>query len=465
MKIIISAIIAACIICGTVPTMESWVPNTLITADAADTVASGTCGDSAKWSLNSLGTLYVTGTGSTENYGVSSASYKSSDMSDIKIEFYNSVPPWYEYRDEIKKIAVGGGIKYLGSGAFAGLTNVTSVSLPDGLDTINSNVFELCLGLTSVDIPDTVSFIGGYVFDDCRNLSSLDLGSGVTMLGTGALRNCQALSSIDLPASLDQIGDGAFSVCTSLEAINVDSNNQYFKSISGVLVNKDVTEVIAYPAGKTAGSCTVPNTVETIADMAFACNRYLRTVKLQSPLKTIGEEAFIECINLTSITIPESVTTIGDYAFYFCSELEDVVLPKSLESLGAGAFYFCEALQMVVVQNPDCIIGDGYTRTLYLLDDDDSVVGYKGSTAQEYAEDFECNFDLIRNKGDVNADSQADSSDAALILQHYAKAQSDGNGTLTYYTKKYIADYNSDGSVDSSDAAMLLKYYAENQAK
>ena len=240
--------------------------------------------------------------------------------------------------------------------------------------------------------------------------------------------------------------------------------------MSGVLVDKNVTKVIAYPAAKKAGSCTVPNTVETICDYAFAANPYLRTVKLMSPLKTIGSSAFESCVNLSSITIPDTVTYVDFFAFAYCDSLVEIAVPKTVTELRSYTFGFCDSLEMVMIMNKDCVIDDGtYTFTICNRQDvyTGSIVGYKGSTAQEYAEDFECNytFDPIRDKGDVNADSQADSSDAALILQHYAKAQSDGNGTLTYYTKKYIADYNSDGSVDSSDAAMLLKYYAENQAK
>lgn len=66
--------------------------------------------------------------------------------------------------------------------------------------------------------------------------------------------------------------------------------------------------------------------------------------------------------------------------------------------------------------------------------------------------------------GDVNGDSSIDSSDAAMILQHYALFQSDGKGSFNA-AQLAAADYNGDGSVDSSDSAMILKTYAENQSR
>lgn len=65
--------------------------------------------------------------------------------------------------------------------------------------------------------------------------------------------------------------------------------------------------------------------------------------------------------------------------------------------------------------------------------------------------------------GDVNGDYSVDSSDAALILQHYANIQGNGDGTLSE-AGRAVADFNNDDTIDSSDAALILKAYAEHQA-
>jgi hypothetical protein len=41
---------------------------------------------------------------------------------------------------------------------------------------------------------------------------------------------------------------------------------------------------------------------------------------------------------LNSITLPESLTTIGDEAFAWCSNLSSITLPASLTAIGTGVF-------------------------------------------------------------------------------------------------------------------------------
>ena len=64
---------------------------------------------------------------------------------------------------------------------------------------------------------------------------------------------------------------------------------------------------------------------------------------------SIGNYAFAYCTGLTSVTIPDSVTSIGSYAFYSCSGLTSVTIPNSVTSIGNNAFYYCSGLTSIVV--------------------------------------------------------------------------------------------------------------------
>ena len=67
--------------------------------------------------------------------------------------------------------------------------------------------------------------------------------------------------------SITSIGKQAFLACDNLGNISISSDNSHYTSENGVLFNKDKTELLYFPAGKT-GSYTIPNTVVTIASEA-----------------------------------------------------------------------------------------------------------------------------------------------------------------------------------------------------
>ena len=58
---------------------------------------------------------------------------------------------------------------------------------------------------------------------------------------------------------------------------------------------------------------------------------------------TIGPRAFsrVSRSSLQSVTIPTSVTTIREYAFADCQSLEGVVIPDSVTKIGNRAFDEC----------------------------------------------------------------------------------------------------------------------------
>ena len=167
----------------------------------------------------------------------------------------------------------------------------------------------------------------------------------VTSIEWCAFYGCSSLTSITIPNSVTSIGSFAFSGCLSLTSIDVETNNQNYASIDGVLYNKEITTLICYPAGKT--SITIPNSLTSIGDGAFYYCSSLTSIIIPNSVTSIGHSAFSNCSSLTSITIPDSVTSIGGYAFYECSSLTSITIPNSVTSIGEFAFKGCSSLTSV----------------------------------------------------------------------------------------------------------------------
>ena len=110
----------------------------------------------------------------------------------------------------------------------------------------------------------------------------------------------------------------------SLTKYAVAEDNENYSSIDGVAFSKSGDTLVAYPAGKTDETYTVPEGVNTVAQYAFYYSA-----------------------NLKSVDFPDSVTTINNYAFYY-SGIETMVLPP-IERISTGMFYYCKSLKSLTI--------------------------------------------------------------------------------------------------------------------
>jgi len=235
-------------------------------------------------------------------------------------------------------------------------TNAT-VEIPSSIGgaivrAIASNVFKGNLVITSVTIPSSVSIIGSEAFAGTENLTSITLGTGLTTIGANAFRG-SGLTSIDLPAGVTSIGAGAFAECFNLEAINVNDSNPAFSSSysvlsgstvttgSGVLFNKNRTELILYPMAKGGSEFIVPGTVRTIRANAFEGNLNLVTVDFPDNVEQVLEKAFYGSQSLVSLRFGAGLKVLGSESFASIPALNQAVFlgdaPDGSDNVFAGA--------------------------------------------------------------------------------------------------------------------------------
>lgn len=287
----------------------------VLTVSGPTEAATNTVGEDGAWSLDlNTGELTV--------------------ETDIKASGIQQTYPWSDYKDDIKKVTITGNATC--AEGFVGCKNLSSVVLSNKVTKIAMEAFSECTSLTSVTIPSSVTEIGAAAFYG-SGLTSITLPDSVTEVGPGAFQNCTSLSSIKwsenastldallfkesglvsitIPAGITSISGDAFYDCQNLKEINVETGNEYYSSVNGVLFNK--TKLHTYPAGKTDTSYTIPEGTTSISNNAF---RY--------------------GANFTSLTLPSTLTDIG----------KAVREQSGLYAAPSSKFYYCDKLQTINVK-------------------------------------------------------------------------------------------------------------------
>ena len=184
----------------------------------ADIVDSGTCGaegdgSNLKWTLDSEGTLTISGQGKMPD------------------SYYYSLP-WYSKMDSIKTVCIDSGVTSIGSYAFISCAGLTSVTIPSSVTSIGEFAFGRCTGLTSITIPDSVTNIGICAFYGCTGLTSITIPDSVASISEDMFNGCTGLTSVTIPDSVADIGENAFSGCSNIETVYYTGSQSKWQSIT-----------------------------------------------------------------------------------------------------------------------------------------------------------------------------------------------------------------------------------------
>ena len=209
-------------------------------------------------------------------------------------------PPWYSYRNQIKKVVMSGKIYCIYTGAFRDMPNLTEVVWPEDLNIIYSSAFYNCTSLSKLSIPYSVHTIDSYAFYNCSSLRSVSMPSRLKKLGRNVFTNCVSLTSLSLPDSLETIDQKAFA-------------------------GSSLTEIV------------IPAKVTKLPTGAFQGCRSLNDVTLKGNVTEIGKDCFESCGKLKKLSLPGSVKSIGESAFAD-SGLEELVFNGDMPTIGANAF-------------------------------------------------------------------------------------------------------------------------------
>ena len=179
------------------------------------------------------------------------------------------------------------------------------------------------------------------------------------------------------------IEDNAVEQCKKLNVIEVNASNQSFCSVNNVLFDKQMTELIAYPALKTDKNYIVPKTVTKIFANAFCNQSIVQSVDMGNDVTELGAGAFKNCTSLERITLSKSIKEIKASAFENCASLKEIIFPEKLVKIDTLAFAGCNRLSSLNL--PDSLMelrGDAFANCTGLVS---VVFGSKVTSIRQFA--------------------------------------------------------------------------------
>lgn len=199
------------------------------------------------------------------------------------------------------------------------------------------------------DEPGTAT-IYNYVGDDAEQITSLAVPAQVAGLKVTSVH-----STFDTCTSLEEL-----IYSEGITDVVFETNNISNFAVPTELQNPSKRIVI--PSTVTSGKISsghsfmdssrktreiVFNGTPNIPDGFCSGMENLKKVTLLPGVQTIGESAFAGT-GIEEFSLPESVTSIGNYAFANCDNLTEVIIPERVNNIGEGAFSDCENVEKVV---------------------------------------------------------------------------------------------------------------------
>lgn len=224
----------------------------------------------------------------------------------------------------VEEIILPSTLKTLGNAAFSGATQLKAIDLPEGVTFADNaaGIFSGCSSLTSIDLPASVTQIPSSAFSGCTSLRTVTAESPITKIGANAFQNCAALKTIPDLSRVTELGASAFYNC---KALRCDVNLSSLKKLED--------QVFCYTQVTVTDFC---DTLESIGDWALIW----ATVKAELPptLQSIGSYAFFSGNLPETLTIPDSVHTIDNNAFASTKGVKNVFIGSNLSSISVGLF-------------------------------------------------------------------------------------------------------------------------------
>ena len=257
----------------------------------------------------------------------------------------------------LKSITIPASVEEIESAAFTLNYDLEEMKIEEGnkhfvmegnmLLSADKTRFLYLLGATdwnkSIDLklPATVKTIDDSALYGSAAVTSLTLPEGLESIGVMGL-GCISVSSIHIPSSVKSIGESFMVFAENLKEITLGEGNANFAMSNGMLLTKDMTELVLMPC--IHDNYQIPESVTTLRG------------------------ASASCLQTTSFVIPDGVKTLKQLVCAFSEMLETVVIGSGVENWGEGAFRFCESIKSIYLRSENVVTptsGDHFEEALY----------------------------------------------------------------------------------------------------
>ena len=288
---------------------------------------------------------------------------------------------WGNYLSWVRHIVLGDQTVSVGQASLGCFPNLESLTIPGSVYSLPADAFTSCSSPIRVEVAsgnpyyysrDGLLYTADHFLLYAGGLegkTSFAVPSHTRGVGYYAFVSTN-LEKLTLPSSMDTSFTGLR--CPTLKELHISGSSRY-TTVDGVLYDKNMTELLCCPNGKT-GRLVVPDTVTfigvyafsyssvsevilpdglgSIAQYAFRGSTGLESIVIPGTVQRLGQRAFSECSALREFTVEEGVTKIESTVLYDCPALERVVFPDSLTEMGTYVCGECPALW-------DVDLGDG----------------------------------------------------------------------------------------------------------
>lgn len=231
------------------------------------------------------------------------------------------LPPWDEYKEEIHTLMVSDGITLVGTKAFLGCSNLTTVTLGVDVAEIGNYAFNKCPALTTIVLPENLTWIGKSAFAASANLESFVYSGTVTQW-----------EAVSLEGGNEKVA--AIVVCTGIEPVE-ETNTVVLQGECGEAAEYVLTEDGVLTI---SGTGSIYNYHSGAPAPWYESKDMIQAVVIEEGITQIGNQSFSRCAGLTSVSLPESLTAIGSNSFLACKGLTEIRIPQNVTEIGRYSF-------------------------------------------------------------------------------------------------------------------------------